>query len=116
MAKASKPWSWDAKKIHILNYLDANRSMGGIRNTFLRMPKKDVNSAVIGSKEIGPIIEELLAEEFIFKDKNVRGDVYKITPKGIDFIVGLKNLKGRVATRFFFLDSLDEPTDRAPTR
>lgn len=46
MVKASKPWSYDAKKIHILNYLVANRDMGGIRNTFLKMTKKDVNSAV----------------------------------------------------------------------
>ena len=90
--------------------------MGGIRNTFLRMTKKDVNSAVIGSKEIGPILEELLAGEFIFIDNNVRGDVYKTTQKGIDFITGLKDLKGEVVTRFFFLDALDEPTDRAPTR
>ncbi len=110
------PWSWDAKKIHILNYLVSNNKMGGIRNTFLRMGRKDIDKGSIGSKEITPILEELLMEDFILKETTAGGDLYRASPKGINFIEELKSIKEQYGIRFFFLDALDEPTDQVSTK
>jgi len=116
VVKSSVPWSWDAKKIHILNYLVANNKMGGIRNTFLRMGRKYIDRGSIGTKEITPILIELLKDSFILKETSASGELYKATQKGIGFIKKLKLLEEEFGTRFFFLDALDEPTDQVSTR
>lgn len=110
------PWSWDAKKIHILNYLVANNTMGGIRNTFLRMARRVIDKGSIGSKEISPILKELELGGFIIKERNAGGELYRATPKGIDLIEDLKSMKNKFGIKFFFLDALDEPTDQVSTR
>lgn len=110
------PWTWDAKKIHILNYLVANNEEGGIRSHFLRMGRKDIDKGSISTKEINPILKELELEEFILKKSNAAGVYYIVSQKGIDFIESLKSLKEQYGIRFLFLDALDEPTDKVPTR
>lgn len=75
------------------------------------MPRRGLIKG-INANEINRILIELLNDSVIKKDDTAAGTIYHITPKGTKLLSMLQEIKTLNFFNFFFVNALDEPTDR----
>jgi len=99
----------------LLNYLQANNDHGAIRAHFLLIPRRGLIKGV-NANEINRILTELINDGLINRDDTAAGGIFHITTKGTKFLSMIRDIKDSAHFKFFFIDALDEPTDRVISR
>ena len=106
MVKDTVNWSFDYKKIRILNFLAANKD-GAIQYNLQNLPF----GPFIKNKEIKIIISELITENLIEQRKLSQKSYYVISSDGRLLITELIKIHKLKIEGFKFLSALDEPTN-----